>query len=158
MFNFRAPYSYKAPFSYAAPSGFTILIAMSFNVLWLPGGSLCYAGFIFIAIKCLTCHWPSLKNRGFELGKYKNASIITHAYMPHYIRHPQLIAGCLVSEVLRYMCISNSVIYWYSMQSSFNFFFMTIPDTVHAGTCNRVCVIKSWGSTWSHHKWPSSAW
>ena len=54
LFNFKAPYSYKAPFSYAAPSGFTILIAMSFNVLWLPGDSLCYAGFIFIAIKCLT--------------------------------------------------------------------------------------------------------
>ena len=48
---------------------------------------MCYAGFIFIAIP----EKPSVENQGFELGKYKNGSIVSRAYMPHhYLRHPHL--------------------------------------------------------------------
>ena len=31
----------------------------------------------------------------FDQGKYKIASIISRAYMPHYIRHPHLLGGAL---------------------------------------------------------------
>ena len=39
------------------------------------------------------------KNQGFELEKYKNASIIRRFYMPHYIRQAHLLGECLISEV-----------------------------------------------------------
>ena len=39
----------------------------------------------------------------YELGKYKNVSTINRAYMPHYIRHPRISGGCLISGVLRYI-------------------------------------------------------
>ena len=45
------------------------------------------------SLHCQASQQPSVKNQGFELGKYKNASIISHAYMPHYIRHPHLLEG-----------------------------------------------------------------
>ena len=53
--------------------------------------------------QCQTSQLPSIKNQGFELWKYKNASIMSLAYMPHYIRHPRLLAGCLISEVILYV-------------------------------------------------------
>ena len=56
---------------------------------------------ILSLLQCQTSQMPSVKNRGFELGKYINASVINRAYKTRYIRHPHLLGGCLISEVLR---------------------------------------------------------
>ena len=48
-----------------------------------------------------------MKNEVFELGKYKNASIISRACMPHYIRHLHISGGCLISEVLQYIRVGH---------------------------------------------------
>ena len=41
----------------------------------------------------------------------KNASIVSPAYMPRYIRHLHLLGWCLISEVLRYMikCLKDVI-------------------------------------------------
>ena len=50
---------------------------------------------VLSTLQCQSSQEPSLENQGFELGKYKNASDISGAYMPRYIRHPHMFGGAL---------------------------------------------------------------
>ena len=75
-----------------------IPIVMSLKLLWVSERSfeLC----VMQVLSSLQCQKPSVRNQGFELEKYKSASIISRTYMPHYIRHPHLLRSCSISEAL----------------------------------------------------------
>ena len=69
---------------------------------------MCYAGFIFSAIP----DWPVAfsENQGCQLRKYKYASIMSRAYMYHYIRHSHLL-GAIIGKVLRYHIVPKFLYY-----------------------------------------------
>ena len=86
-------------------------------------------------------------NQGFELGKDKNTSIISRAYMSHYIRHPHLLGGALSARYYGMhdlYSVHVSILYMYSIP--LYSYFIIMLETLE----REICLSQNTGTVWSN--------